>query len=105
FCTVLCQARCLVTQTITVTRAAASKSKPNESELGFGTVFTDHMAVMTYQEGRGWHDLRIEPYGPLTLDPAAAVLHYAHAGFDGLKAFRRQDGMARLFRPEHQFNR
>src|SRR5207248_428469 len=103
--TVLCQARCLVNQTIAVTRTAASKPKPNESELGFGTVFTDHMAVMTYQEGRGWHDLRIAPYGPLTLDPAAAVLHYAQAVFDGLKAFRGQDGMVRLFRPEHHVKR
>src|SRR5947207_10465760 len=63
------------------------------------------MAVMTYQEGRGWHDLRIEPYGPLTMDPAAAVLHYAQAVFDGLKAFRGDDGKVRLFRPQKHIER
>ena len=92
-------------QTIAVTRAAPRKPTPQDSELGFGTVFTDHMAVMTYEEGRGWHDLRIEPYGPLTLDPAAAVLHYAQAVFDGLKAFRGQDGRVRLFRPQQHVKR
>jgi branched-chain amino acid aminotransferase len=94
-----------VIQTIAVTRAARRKPKPKDSELGFGTVFTDHMAVMAYEQGRGWHDLRIEPYSPLTLDPAAAVLHYAQAVFDGLKAFRGQDGTVRLFRPAQHVKR
>ena len=85
-------------ETIAVTRAAVKKPKPQGSNLGFGTIFTDHMAVMTYQEGRGWDDLRIEPYGPITLDPAAAVLHYAQTVFDGLKAFRGQDSVVRVFR-------
>src|SRR5689334_4917971 len=81
----------VVNETISVTRAAERKPKPLDSELGFGIYFTDHMAVMNYEEGRGWHDLRVEPYAPFTLDPAAAVLHYAQAVFDGLKAFRGAD--------------
>lgn len=90
---------------IAVRRAVESKPKPQQSGLSFGTVFTDHMAVMRYEEGRGWHDLHIEPYAPLTLDPAAAVLHYAQAVFDGLKAFRGDDGTVRLFRPEQHARR
>lgn len=99
FVTRVDEGECPVNQTIDVTRAAARKPKPRDSELGFGVFFTDHMAVMTFQEEHGWSDVRIEPYGPLSLDPAAAVLHYAQAVFDGLKAFRGQDGVVRLFRP------
>ena len=91
--------------TIQVTRATARKPKPLDSELGFGTVFTDHMAVMTYDEGRGWSDCHIQPYGSVTLDPAASVLHYAQAVFDGLKAFRGEDGIVRLFRPKAHVER
>ena len=56
------------------------------------------MFLMNYDEGKGWHNPRIEPYGPFTLDPATCVLHYGQAIFDGLKAFRGQDGKIRLFR-------
>lgn len=87
---------------IRITRAAAKKPKPKDSELGFGTIFTDHMFLADFQEEKGWYDPRIEPYGPLSLDPAAAVLHYAQAVFDGLKAFRGKDGTVRLFRPQKQ---
>jgi branched-chain amino acid aminotransferase len=85
----------------------APKAKPADSEirLSFGTVFTDHMFMMDYRAGAGWHDARIVPYGPLTLDPAAAVLHYAQAVFDGLKAFRGDDGKVRLFRPQKHIER
>src|SRR5205085_2146101 len=68
------------------------KAKPADDKLGFGVVFTDHVFMQEYDEGQGWHDPRIEPYRALSLDPAAAVLHYAQAVFDGLKAFRGQDG-------------
>jgi branched-chain amino acid aminotransferase len=88
-----------------VTRSAVRKPKPKDKELGFGTVFTDHMFVADFQEEKGWYDPRIEPYGPLSLDPAAAVLHYAQAIFDGLKAFRGQDGRIRLFRPHKHIER
>jgi branched-chain amino acid aminotransferase len=90
---------------IRITRAATRKPKPKDHELGFGTVFTDHMFVMDFQEEKGWYDPRIEPYGPLPLDPAAAVLHYAQAVFDGLKAFRGRDGQVRLFRPQKHIER
>jgi branched-chain amino acid aminotransferase len=65
----------------------------------FGTVFTDHMARATWTAGDGWHDRRVERYGPLQLDPAAAVLHYAQEIFEGLKAYRHEDGSVWTFRP------
>src|SRR3990167_5335756 len=67
---------------------------------GFGTAFTDHMVEIDYAEGTGWHDARVVPYGPIALDPAAAVLHYAQEIFEGLKAYRLADGGIALFRPE-----
>lgn len=67
---------------------------------GFGQVFTDHMATIRYDQTRGWHDPRIEPRTPVTLDLAAAVLHYAQEIFEGLKAYRTDDGGAALFRPD-----
>ncbi len=67
---------------------------------GFGTNFTDHMAVIRYTEGRGWHDARIQARGPLMIDPACAVLHYAQEIFEGLKAYRMPDGGAALFRAD-----
>jgi branched-chain amino acid aminotransferase len=92
---------------IRISPVAAPKPKPADSEirLSFGTVFTDHMFMMEYHDGQGWHDARIVPYGPLSLDPAAAVLHYAQAIFDGLKAFRGDDGKVRLFRPQKHIER
>ena len=68
-----------MSEAIRITRAATKKPKPKDSELGFGTVFTDHMFLADFQEEKGWYDPRIEPYGPLILDPATAVLHYAQA--------------------------
>jgi len=67
---------------------------------GFGRVFTDHMAIAHYTEGRGWHDLAIAPRQALTVDPACAVLHYAQEIFEGLKAYRTPDGGVQLFRTE-----
>lgn len=87
---------------ISITRTTTPKARPADDGLSFGTVFTDHMFVMNYDEGQGWHRPRIVPYQPFELDPAAAVLHYAQAVFDGLKAFRGRDGQIRLFRaPKH----
>ena len=94
-----------MSEPIRITRAAAKKARPKDKDLTFGTVFTDHMFVMNFQEEKGWYDPRIEPYGPLSLDPAAAVLHYAQAVFDGLKAFRGKDGTVRLFRPQKHIAR
>ena len=94
-----------MSEPIRISRASAKKPKPKDSELAFGTVFTDHMFVMDFQEEKGWYDPRVEPYGPLSMDPAAAVLHYAQAVFDGLKAFRGRDGQVRLFRPQKHVQR
>lgn len=82
------------------------KAKPtDESNLGFGHVFTDHMFIMNYDKGQGWHDARIVPYAPLELSPAAMCLHYAQEVFEGLKAYRTAEGNIQLFRPEENFKR
>lgn len=67
---------------------------------GFGKIFTDHMAVVRYSVDKGWHDARVQPRGPLQIDPACAVLHYAQEIFEGLKAYRLPDGGAALFRAD-----
>ena len=76
------------------------KAKPNPDTLRFGTEFTDHMFIMEYEDGKGWHDGRIVPYGPLVLDPAAVVFHYAQEMFEGLKAYKTPEGKVQLFRPD-----
>ena len=90
---------------IRIVKATTHKPKPKDSDLGFGTLFTDHMFVADFHAEKGWYDPRVEPYGPIPLDPAAAVLHYAQAIFDGLKAFRGADGKVRLFRPQKHVQR
>ena len=85
---------------IKITRTTAPKAKPDESNLGFGKKFTDHMFVMDYTEGEGWHDARIVPYGPFELDPATVVFHYAQEIFEGMKAYRTADDTVQLFRPD-----
>ena len=86
---------------IQVTRTTAPKEKPqDESKLGFGKIFTDHMFLMDYTAGEGWHDARIVPYGPLPMDPATTVFHYAQEIFEGMKAYRTADGSVQLFRPD-----
>ncbi|WP_295497065.1 branched-chain amino acid aminotransferase [Sphingorhabdus sp. EL138] len=72
---------------------------------GFGRVFTDHMVTIRYSDEKGWHDAKVGPRGPLTLDPATAVLHYAQEIFEGLKAYRLADGGMALFRPEQNARR
>ena len=67
---------------------------------GFGQVFTDHMVSLRWSTDRGWHDGKLEPYGPLVLDPATAVLHYGQEIFEGLKAYRQESGQIVAFRPE-----
>jgi branched-chain amino acid aminotransferase len=66
---------------------------------GFGKIFTDHMITIDWHEGRGWHDARLQSYGPLTLDPSTSVFHYAQELFEGLKAYRQADGSVAAFRP------
>ncbi len=85
---------------IKIERAKTLKEKPDQNNLGFGTYFTDHMFMMDYTEGVGWHDARIVPYAPIAMDPATMVLHYAQETFEGLKAYRNPKGEITLFRPE-----
>ena len=81
------------------------KEKPDWNNLGFGKYFTDHMFIMDYNDGMGWHDARIVPYQNLSLDPACMVFHYAQEMFEGLKAYRTPDGSVQLFRPDKNIER
>ena len=86
---------------IRVERTTTPKAKPAPGEkLGFGHIFTDHMFIMDYTEGKGWHDARIVPYQKIALDPSAMVFHYGQTMFEGLKAYRGANGEAYLFRPD-----
>jgi len=82
------------------------KQKPaDQSKLGFGNYYTDHMFIMNYDEGEGWHDPRIVPYQNIALDPAAMCLHYGQEVFEGLKAYRTKKGEILLFRPDRNMAR
>lgn len=85
---------------IKTTVTTSPKSKPeDESKLGFGKIFTDHMFLMDYNADEGWHDARIVPFGPIPVHPASTVLHYGAEIFEGMKAYRSADGSVQLFRP------
>jgi len=92
------------TPSFLVQKNLQAKSDAQRAELlvdpGFGTVFTDHMVDVCWSERGGWHNARVRPYGPIQLDPAAAVLHYAQEIFEGMKAYRHEDGGIYTFRPE-----
>ena len=91
---------------IKIVKTTTPKAKPqDESKLGFGKVFSDHMFIMEYDTGMGWHDARIVPYGEISLSPAAMVLHYGQEIFEGMKAYRTPDGEIQFFRPEENFKR
>jgi len=91
---------------IEIIKTSNPKEKPaDETKLGFGRVFSDHMFIMDYETGKGWHNARIQPFGDISLSPAAMVLHYAQEVFEGLKAYRTPDGGIRLFRPGENFKR
>lgn len=81
------------------------KEKPDENALGFGKYFTDYMFTMDWTKEEGWHNATIEPYGPIQLDPATMVLHYAQETFEGLKAYKTKEGKVLLFRPERNAKR
>lgn len=76
-----------------------------DTTLEFGTIFTDHMFLMDYHQGKGWHNARIEPYHSLTLDPSAMVFHYGQEMFEGLKAYKEESGKILLFRPDKNIER
>ena len=84
---------------IKINKSTNLKQKPEDSTLGFGKIFTDHMFIMDYSTEEGWHDARIEPFANLSLHPAATVFHYGAEVFEGLKAYRKADGSVQLFRP------
>jgi len=90
---------------LTITQAEQLKPKPDETKLGFGTLFTDHMFNMDYNPDKGWYNPRIEPYAPFEMDPATMVLHYGQGVFEGLKAYRTGAGNIQLFRPRKNFTR
>jgi branched-chain amino acid aminotransferase len=90
---------------LTITKTTHPQAKPDPHTLGFGKVFTDHMLRVTYSREQGWHDARIVPFGPLELHPASTVLHYGAEIFEGLKAYRRRDGVVQLFRPIENIRR
>ena len=90
---------------IKITKTQNPTQLPPEDKLGFGKVFTDHMFLMDYEEGKGWFNARIEPFGRISLHPASTVLHYGAEIFEGLKAYRRADGGVQLFRPMENIKR
>ena len=90
---------------IRIEKTAQPKAKPEMSKVSFGTTFTDHMFLMDYSSAEGWHDPRIVPYGPLPIEPSAAVLNYAMNVFEGLKAYRTAENRIQLFRPDCNIER
>ena len=86
---------------IRIEKTTTPKALPaQDNPLTFGTIFTDHMFVMNYEKGKGWFDPRVVPYQPISLEPSAMVFHYGQEMFEGLKAYRADDGRALLFRPD-----
>ena len=84
---------------IKLTPAQALKPQPDPDKLVFGKTFTDHMFLMDYTHGQGWHDPRVVPYGPLPFELSCMVFHYAQEIFEGMKAYRTPAGQVQLFRP------
>ncbi len=94
-----------MSSSIRIEKTTAPKAKPDQNKLEFGHHFTDHMFIMDYTEGKGWHDPVIIPYQPLSLDPSTMVFHYGQAIFEGLKAYKAKDGRILLFRPNKNMER
>lgn len=91
---------------IRIEKTTSPKPIPGEDNpLKFGTIFTDHMFIMNYETSKGWHDPRIVPYQPLSLDPSCMVFHYGQEMFEGLKAYKAEDGRTLLFRPDKNIER
>lgn len=91
---------------IRIEKTTTPKELPKaDNPLKFGTIFTDHMFLMNYETGKGWHDARIVPYQPLSLEPSSMVFHYGQEMFEGLKAYKTEDGRTLLFRPDKNIER
>ena len=82
------------------TRRSVAEREAALVDPGFGKVFTDHMVSISWTREQGWHDAKVMPYGPIAMDPAASVLHYGQEIFEGIKAYRHQNGNVVTFRPE-----
>ncbi|MBP2001020.1 branched-chain amino acid aminotransferase [Paenibacillus shirakamiensis] len=94
-----------MTYSISIEQSKQLKTKPADETLGFGKYYTDHMFILDYTAEQGWHSPRIIPYQPISLDPAAKIFHYGQSVFEGLKAYRAEDGRLLLFRPDRNFKR
>ncbi|WP_419875057.1 branched-chain amino acid aminotransferase [Candidatus Pristimantibacillus sp. PTI5] len=92
-------------QSLEIELTKNKKQQPAADQLGFGNHFTDHMFIMDYSTDKGWHKPRIQPYQPIVLDPAAKVFHYGQTIFEGLKAYKADDGRILLFRPQKNIQR
>ncbi len=91
---------------IKIEKTTTPKAKPlDETKLGFGNIFTDHMFIMEYSVEKGWHDAKITPYKPISMDPASMVFHYGQEMFEGLKAYNAVDGRVLMFRPQKNIER
>ncbi|MDF2543235.1 MAG: branched-chain amino acid aminotransferase [Herbinix sp.] len=91
---------------IKIEKTKTPKEIPSaDNPLKFGTIFTDHMFVMKYETGKGWHDPKVVPYEPISLEPSAMVFHYGQEMFEGLKAYKTEDGRTLLFRPNKNIER
>ncbi len=90
---------------IKIVKTTTPKEHPESSTLGFGKFFTDHMFIMDYSREKGWYDARIVPFGNIEIHPASTVLHYGSEIFEGLKAYRREDGTVQMFRPIENIRR
>lgn len=90
---------------IQIEKTKNPKQKPDENNLEFGKIFTDHMFIMEYQTGKGWYDPKIIPYQSISLEPSAMVFHYGQEMFEGLKAYKTVDGRTLLFRPDKNIER
>lgn len=90
---------------IRIEKTKNPKIKPDEDNLAFGKIFTDHMFIMDYEEGKGWYDPRIVPFGPIEVLPSLSTFHYGQAVFEGMKAYKNPDGKVLLFRPEENMKR
>ena len=90
---------------VSVTKTTQPGSLPADGQYGFGRYFSDHMFTVDFQTERGWFDSKITPYEKIPMDPGASVLHYGQALFEGMKAYRGDDGQIRLFRAEKNYQR
>jgi len=90
---------------LTIIEKERKRTRPDDASLGFGTIFTDHMFNMDYSPDKGWHNPRIEPFADFSLSPATMMLHYGQAVFEGLKAYKTDNGNIQMFRPEKNFQR